>query len=266
MVTEVALTGAAGRIGTVLRRGGAFRDCQTRLFDQRVIDDASPEEVATVGTLHDETALDAAVAGASSIIHLAGIANDGNFAEITRSNIGGTYNVLEAARRNGVGRVVLASSNHAIGFTARSRVLGTDIQPRPDGVYGVSKVAVEALGRLYADMYGISVISVRIGSCLPKPRTWRHLSTWLSPGDAVRLFHASVHADYDGALTVYGISANSRAWWDLEPGRDIGYEPIDNAECYVEEVRKMDGPERHDDPSTLYAGGRVPRVVPSSRT
>jgi uronate dehydrogenase len=35
---------------------------------------------------------------------------------------------------------------------------------------------------------------------------------------------------------VYGISANTRAWWDLGPGRALGYEPADDAEEYATQV------------------------------
>ena len=40
---------------------------------------------------------------------------------------------------------------------------------------------------LYADRYGLDAVSCRIGSFLPEPETTRHLSTWLSHDDCVRM-------------------------------------------------------------------------------
>ena len=64
-----------------------------------------------------------------------------------QSNIVGTYNLFEAARRHRVERVVFASSNHAVGFYPRSRRIGVNNPVRPDSRYGVSKAFGEAVAR-----------------------------------------------------------------------------------------------------------------------
>ena len=126
--------------------------------------------------------------------------------------------MFDAARRAGVPRVVYGGSNHAIGFTPRSELLPADGPLRPDTNYGVSKAFGEVVGRFYADRYGMRVACLRIGSCDDRPRTPRWLSTWLSPGDAVRLVDACLRAPDLGYAVVYGISANTRGWWDLAAG------------------------------------------------
>jgi uronate dehydrogenase len=146
---------------------------------------------------------------------------------------------LDAALRRGIRRVVLASSNHAVGMWERSTEGGdlqVDVRPRPDTFYGVTKVAAEALGQLYADRFGLEVVSLRIGSCQPEPRTRRELSTWLSPGDAARLLDASLSGDVAGHVIAYGVSANTRAWWDLSTAKSLGYAPQDNSEIYADKI------------------------------
>ncbi len=86
-------------------------------------------------------------------------------------------------------------------------------------------MAAEALLSLYADRYGLDAVCTRIGSFLPQPETRRGLSTWLSHDDAVRMFDACLTAPDPGFAVLYGVSANTRGWWDLEPGRALGYHP-----------------------------------------
>jgi uronate dehydrogenase len=104
-----------------------------------------------------------------------------------------------------------------------------DVSGRPDTFYGVGKVATEALLRLYADRHGIDAISTRIGSFLPRPTSRRQLSTWLSHDDTVRMYDAALTTPDPGYVVVYGISANTRGWWDLAPGRALGYHPQDDS-------------------------------------
>ena len=82
----------------------------------------------------------------------------------TWHHIAGTYNVYEAAHRNGVKRILFATSNHAVGFYRRDETIDHRVYPRPDSRYGVSKVFGEALGSLYADKYGMEIFNMRIGN------------------------------------------------------------------------------------------------------
>lgn len=158
-----------------------------------------------------------------AVIHLAGIPDESSLPAALQSHVVSTAALLEAMVRHGVPRIVYASSNHAVGRTPRIPQLGVDVHGRPDTFYGVGKVAAEALLRLYADRHGIDAVSTRIGSFLPQPTTRRQLSTWLSPRDAIRMFHAALTAPAPGYAVLYGISENTRAWWDLSAGRALGY-------------------------------------------
>lgn len=112
----VLLTGAAGGLGTLMRGLLPAYGYELRLFDVTPIEG---EPDAITADLGDKEALREAVRGVDAIIHLAGISLEASFDKILRSNIEGTYNLYEAAREEGVRRIVFASSNHAIGCTPR---------------------------------------------------------------------------------------------------------------------------------------------------
>ena len=152
---------------------------------------------------------------------------------------------------HGVPRIVYASSNHAVGRTPRSDLLTVDVRPRPDTFYGVAKVAAEALLSLYVDRHGIDAVATRIGSFLPRPESVRNLATWLSHDDAVRMVDACLVAPDPGFAVVYGVSANTRGWWDLAPGHALGYHPEDDAERFADQVAT--GPD--DEVEGAHVGG-----------
>ena len=186
----------------------------------------------------DPAAVEEAVGAArpDAIVHLAGIPGETDLRGALESHAVTTAALLEAMLRHGVPRLVYASSNHAVGRTPRRDLLGADVDGRPDTFYGVGKVTAEALMRLYVDRHGLHAVSTRIGSFLPRPTTRRHLSTWLSHDDATRMVQASLTTPHPGYAVLYGISANTRAWWDLEAGRALGYHPEDDAERWAEEI------------------------------
>jgi nucleoside-diphosphate-sugar epimerase len=197
-----------------------------------------------------------ACAGVDAGIHLAGQRDEAPWERILDLNINGTCVVLDAARRAGVPRVVFASSNHAVGFVPRSAFPVPDYAfPAPDTYYGASKAAGEALASLYHHRYGMDTICVRILSCFDRPSNPRMLSTWLSPGDAARLFEACLSADRPGFRVIYGVSANTRGGWvSLAEAKAIGFEPQDDAEVYAAEVLGS-GDIDPADPTLDYLGG-----------
>jgi uronate dehydrogenase len=254
----VLVTGAAGRIGTVLRGGLPERGWAVRCLDVVPIVDTRPGEEHVVADAADLAAMVDAAEGASAVVHLAGHSGESTWPVISRSHIESTYCTLEAARRAGIDRVVLASSNHATGFTPRPAsglLREADAPPRPDTYYGAAKVAMEALGSLYADRYGMDVVCLRIGTAAPEPTALRHLSTWLSPADSVALVDAALTAPAPGFAVVWGVSANTRTWWDLTAARALGYEPQDDAEVYAEALVEAYGEPDLTDPVHARVGG-----------
>jgi uronate dehydrogenase len=189
----------------------------------------------------------AAVDGVEAVVHLAGDPGEGSLAHSLTSHTVSTGTLLDAMVDTGVRRIVYASSNHAVGLTPRASVVGVDVPPRPDTFYGVAKVAAEAVLGLFADRHGFSAVACRIGSFLPAPQTRRHLATWLSPDDCVRMVDAGVRVGGPGLHVLYGISANTRAWWDLTPGRALGYEPRDDAERWADELPVRPEDEQEDE-------------------
>ena len=258
MTDTVLVTGAAGGIGTALRRGLPERGWALRCLDVVPVADPQPGEEQLVADAADLDAVAPAASGAAAVVHLAGILGESTWAAIERSHIETTRTVLEAARRAGVPRVVLASSNHASGFTSRpAHGLLTEAAapPRPDTYYGVAKVTMEALGSLYADRYGLDVVCLRIGSAFPEPTTVRQLATWLSLGDAVRLVDAALRVPSPGFRVVWGVSDNTRGWWDLTAARALGYDPQDDAESYAEALVAAHGEADPADPVHARVGG-----------
>lgn len=242
---RILITGAAGAIGRLLRAELARPDRELVLLDVVAPAEPAPGEAARTLTasVGDLDALLAAAEGADAIVHLANLIEDETWADYAAINITGTYNVLEAARRAGVPRVIYASSNHAVGFTERppgGEHVPAALAPRPDSYYGVCKVASEALCSLYHDRHGLDAICLRIGSCRPDPDDRRCLWSWLSYPDAVRLVEAALTVPSPGFRIVWGVSANTQGWWSLQEGRAIGYEPHDDAEDQVEKILAAD--------------------------
>ncbi|MEV4996336.1 NAD-dependent epimerase/dehydratase family protein [Streptomyces niveus] len=257
----VLLTGAAGGLGTLMRGLLPAYGYELRLFDATPIEG---EPDAITADLGDKHALREAVRGVDAIIHLAGISLEASFDKILRANIEGTYNLYEAAREEGTGRVVFASSNHAVGFTPRPHgtypldsqaLIPIGTPRRPDTFYGLSKCFGEDLAQLYWDKHGLETVSVRIGSCFMEPTSVRMLSVWMSPGDGARLFHAALTAEDVQHTVVYGSSANTRLWWDLSTARALGYEPRDDSEQYADKLVAEQGELDPENPDHANLGG-----------
>jgi uronate dehydrogenase len=248
----VAVTGAAGNIGSVVR--AALRNDVDRLIllDRVPLRAETATEEAHLVDLRDAAAVESALTGVDVVLHLGGVPDEAPLADLLEANVLGTHHVLEAARRAGSARVVLASSNRVTGFYPTAHCTDPAEPVRPDGLYGVSKVAVEALGQLYADKFGLSVICLRIGSFEEAPTEPRHLATWLSPRDAVGFIWAALAAPSSTRFaTAYAVSANTRRFWELPEESVLAYTPADNAEVYAARMAGVDIPV---DPSAPQAG------------
>ena len=242
----VLLTGASGRVGRAIldRLGDAY--------DWRLVDREPPtgetDHEYVVADITNGDAMAEAMAGVDRVVHLAGEPRpEAPWESVLTNNIDGTRTVLEAAVEARIEKFVFASSNHAVGgYETDERVPdlyrapdefrldGTEL-PRPSNLYGVSKVAGEALCRYYRDEYGMSVVCVRIGNLSkghPPKEYERGQAMWLSYRDCAHLFECCLDADYDYEI-VYGISDNDRKYYSLERAREVlGYDPRDNSAEY----------------------------------
>lgn len=237
----ILITGAAGDIGTHLRRELAGR-YRLRLSDLRPVRALGKGETyarADIAKLSDMLRV---TKGVDAIVHLGGYSVEGPWEGIHNANITGCYNAFEAARRNGVKRMLFATSNHAVGFYERSRTIDHRVALRPDSRYGVSKAFGEALGSLYADKYGMQVFNMRIGNVNPAPIDARRLSIWISPRDIAQLVSIGIeHPDVRYEI-VYGVSGNTRSWYDNSNAYRLGYKPQDDSEIYAAEILAKEKP------------------------
>ncbi|MFE0758393.1 NAD-dependent epimerase/dehydratase family protein [Inquilinus sp. NPDC058860] len=224
---SIVLTGGAGNVGRVLRRALAGRIEAVRILDIADPGPLAEHESWTAVDIADLAALTAAVEGADAIAHFAGYPNERAAEDILRVNVLGTHNVYEAAVRAGIGRVVLASSNHVTGFYPRDARVGVEDQMRPDSLYGLSKCWGELEAGVYFEKAGIRTLAIRIGNAGERPFDARGLAVWISPRDLAQLVLIGLeHPDID-CTTVYGASANDAAWWDNSVAIALGYRPQD---------------------------------------
>jgi uronate dehydrogenase len=256
-VRRLLLTGAAGRIATAVRPVLRSVADELVLTDREQVREVVAGERFERADLSDPMPWEGLASGCDAVVHLGAVADEAAFDVLAGPNLHGPFHVLEAARRAGVRRVVLASSGRATGFYRVGERLDGEATPRPDGLYGATKAFAEALGRMYADKFGLEVVALRIGTFKERPTTARDLSTWLSPADAGRLVRAALTGPVEGFLAVYGVSANTRAWWDVPPS--LGYEPGDDAEDYADAVAPDDGIPFQGGPTTArdYGGWAV---------
>src|SRR6185436_284006 len=188
-MTKVALSGAGGNMGRVLRV-----ELQKRGIDLRSAGGRTPLEPLHAGEdvmhgdLRNPAVVDELLRGVDVLIHLAGTSVERPLPEIIENNLVALHQVYEGARRNGVRRIVFASSNHAFGMHSAKSRLKLSAEFRPDGLYGLSKVWGEAMARMYWDKHGIEGISLRIGTTMGRPpENERQLSTWMGTDDLVQL-------------------------------------------------------------------------------
>ncbi len=248
----ILITGAAGDVGSHLRRELAGK-YNLLLSDIKPIKALAPGEKFAIGDVAKLADMLRITKSVDAIMHLGGFSVEGPWQMILRANIIGCYNLFEAARRNGVKRVLFASSNHATGFYKRDEKIDHRVYPKPDSRYGVSKAFGEQVGSLYADKYGMEVFCMRIGNVTIAPPDKRRLSNWISPRDFARLVSVGIDNPNISFEIVYGVSGNKRSWYDNSNAHRLGYQPQDDAERYAAEVLAKEKP--GDPRAEMYQGG-----------
>lgn len=248
---RVLLTGAAGRLGRAIRPYLAPQCEELRLTDRQPFEACHRNESVVVCNLQDTSALPHLLEGIDAVVHFAGHPREADWSTLIAANIAVSAHLWENAARAGVQRIVYASSNHAVGLYARSERIDAQVLPRPDSRYGVSKVFMESVASLYAAKRGLKAFGLRIGHCAPQPSDARMLSHWIHPEDLAELIRVGLVASYECEV-VYGVSDNSRSWWDNARARALGYRPRHTADGFIAAL----DPVRSDDPvAEHYQGG-----------
>jgi UDP-glucose 4-epimerase len=164
---RVLVTGGAGFIGSHVVDRLLAAGMTPRIFDVRPSAYHEPGDVdAVLGDLLDPEALRAAMRGCDAVLHLAAAADVDDVArrpaDAEAVNARGTLNVLEAARRAGVARVVYASTIWVYG-SATGTVDEDHAVQLPDHLYTATKLAGEMYCRSYAALYGLDCTILRFG-------------------------------------------------------------------------------------------------------
>ncbi len=249
----ILMTGAAGRIGTFMRAELAGK-YKLRLSDIKPVKDLKPGETfmrADISNLKDALRI---TKGVDAVVHFGGQSGEHDWEHILQANIIGFHNTLEAARRNGVKRFLVATSNHAVGFYPVTQTINHRVYPKPDSRYGVSKVFNEALSSLYADRYGMEMFCMRIGNVNSAPIDRRRLAIWISARDMAQLVILGLERPKLHFEIVYGISDNARAWFDNTNAYRMGYQPRDRSETYAAAILQREGPPGNT-PADIFQGG-----------
>ena len=229
---QILITGAAGSVARLIRPI-LRQSYRLRLSDVRPVPDPVDTEEVAMADLGDMAALRAAAAGVDGIVHLGGFSLETDWQTIHAANIAGAYNLFEAARLEGVKRMVYASSGHAMGFYPRIETIPVDVTVRPDSRYGLSKAFGEALASLYAYKYGMEALTIRIGTLSAKPAAERRLrAIWVSPRDLCQLIGIGLETPGIRHEIVYGVSENAASWWDNSNAYRLGYHAQDRAEDF----------------------------------
>ena len=262
---RLLLTGAAGGLGRELRSRLGRLARVLRVSDIAAMAAPGAGEEVMTAALQDAAAVDRVVAGCQAIVHLGGISTEGPFAPILEANIVGVWNVYEAARKQGVKRIVFASSNHVTGFYRQDEVIAPADPMRPDGHYGLSKAFGENVARFYFDRYGIESVCLRIGSSFPEPKDRRMLATWLSYDDLERLVVSSLTAPVVGCTVVYGVSDNTTTWWDNTSASHLGFRARDSSEPFRAAAEARQPALDRNDPAVVFQGGAFVKQGPFER-
>jgi UDP-glucose 4-epimerase len=208
---RVLVTGGSGFIGSHVVDRLMAHGHEPRIFDLVASPHHEPGEVDTVlGDLLDLEAVRAAVRGCDAVVHLAAVADvnrvadDPSYADLV--NVRGTGLLLEAARGEGVPRVLYASTIWVYGGMARPEPAHEESPlALPDHFYTATKLAGEMYCRAYNQLYGLGYTILRFG--IPHgPRTRQ----------AAVVARFVAHAMAGEALSITGDGSQSRQFVYVE--------------------------------------------------
>lgn len=252
---RLLLTGAGGGLGTVLReRIKPWADI-VRLSDVKVIAPAGPNEEVVQCDLADRAAVLSLLEGVDAVLHFGGVSVEEQVDKIVQANIVGLHHLYEAVHKQGIKRVIYASSSHVVGFHPTTQVIDAAAPLRPDCIYGVSKCFGEALSRYYFDRFGIETVCLRIGSSFDEPRNARMMTTFLAYDDLVELVRCALFTPRVGHTITFGVSDNKTKWWDNRLAAHLGYMPQRSSREFAERFPQSGEWPGKEDITATYQGG-----------
>ncbi len=239
--TRIAVTGADGKLGRYVVRELLDHRYDVVAIDRVTRSDADARLTQRAVDLARPEGADAALAGCDELIHLAAITDPVSHPApvMMANNLASTFNLLDAAVRFGMTRVVLASSQSVLGHPWAPTVLPLDYGPvdeahpaRPVDPYALSKQLCEEMGAYVARAHPLSVFALRFPSVwLPEQFPWRPTvrlteleqaakSMWayVDVRDAARACRLALEADAFGFTL---LNVTSRWAIGAKPVRDL---------------------------------------------
>ncbi|MFB6173790.1 MAG: NAD-dependent epimerase/dehydratase family protein [Halobacteriales archaeon] len=271
---DVLITGPNGKVGTAIT-DHLYDDERYEFTLLDLEEHPDHPEASVIADVTDYEDIRPHFEGQDAVIHLALIPGTGGASDPSvawngplEDNLKGINNVYEAAIDAGLGSVIFASSNHAVGLVeVRNEPdcyytfdpVADETEPhRPDSRYGLTKSYGEDLGRLAAERHGVQFYGLRLGAVREpqydhpygdaergvdngdyergseeyEEQVARMKGFWQSRRDFAHMIDCCLQDDSVEWDHFYGLSANDRGWLkDLEHAREaIGYDPQDNAE------------------------------------
>jgi uronate dehydrogenase len=234
VIEKIVLTGAAGKLARRMR-APLSKLCRQLVVSDIVGLEANGNEIAMQCDLSDAAAVDALLKGANTVVHFAGYPREAAWSTLIPANIVSVTNLWEAALKNGVQRIVYASTNHVVGMYPVDREVDVTAELKCDSRYGVTKAFTETVARFYYEKFGIESLGIRIGRCEDEATDERMLSTWIHPEDLARLIALGITHPVQ-ADVVYGVSANSKGWCLNPPLGQFPYTPAHSADKFADAI------------------------------
>jgi UDP-glucose 4-epimerase len=210
---RVLVTGGAGFVGASLVRQLVARGHKVRVYDNYTTGAAGHLEGVVAeqvrGDIRDAPALEAALTGMDAVVHLAAAGSVIKSVQEPETNFDvnvlGTFRVLDASRRAGIERVVLASTGGALIGNATPPVDELSL-PKPISPYGASKLAGEGYAYAFSQCYGLGTVALRFANVY---------GPWMARKQgAINLFFKAIH---DGQpIVIYGDGTSSRDYTHVE--------------------------------------------------